>query len=591
MAPASSSDTLSGAWGEARRLLWSHRRPLALGFVLMGINRAAALVLPASSKFLIDDVVGAGRTELLVWLALAVAMATLVQAGSSFGVARVVHLAAHRVVARMRLDLQRHVLRLPIGVMDERRSGELVARIMRDPEGAAPLIGSAVLQLLGGMLTAALALGVLLYLNVPLTLAVLGVVALYLVVLGYSFRKLQPIFRARRATEADVAARLTEALVAVRVLKVYGAERREANTFARGIHHVLRLTARADIGHSLLMAFSIVAKGAAGVLLLVLGGRALLAAEMTVGELVMFVFFLGLFAAPLVQIASISAAVAESRAGLERMRELRDAPAETEADRVRLPVREVVGDVAFEDVSFAYPGGEPVLNEVSFRAQPGSLTALVGPSGAGKTTIVNLIMGFHHPARGRVLIDGRDLASLRIREYRTHLAAVLQQDLLFDGTIRENIGFARPRAPLEAELEAARLARSDEFANRLGGGYETVVGERGVRLSAGQRQRIAIARAILADPRILVLDEALSELDSENEALVREGLRRLLHGRTSFIIAHRLATILEADEILVVEGGRIVERGTHLDLLAGGGRYRDLFELQFGAAASVAPAR
>jgi ABC-type multidrug transport system fused ATPase/permease subunit len=573
---------LASVWAEARGLLWRHRRPLAIGIGLMVVNRLAQLVLPASTKFVVDDVLGGGRADLLVPIALAAGAATLVQAATGFALSQVVSVTAQRAIADMRRTVQQHVIRLPVSYFDSSKVGVLIARIMTDAEGIRNLVGTGLIQLTGGLLTAIIALGVLFWLNWQLTAAALTLMVVFGASMAVAFRRLRPIFRERGEITAQVTGRLAEGLGGVRVVKVYVTEKREDRTFTRGAFRLFRNIARTITGTSALTAISTAIVGVLGVLIMVLGGRAILAGTMTLGELVMYVFFVGLLAAPLVQIANIGTQITEAFAGLDRIHEIRALATESEADAGREPVEALAGDVVLEDVDFEYRPDTPVLRDVSLRAPAGTTTALVGPSGSGKSTLIGLIMGFHAPQRGRVLVDGRDLASLRVGDYRRHLGVVLQDNFLFDGTIYDNIALARPGASRDEVRTAAAIAHCDEFVDRFEDGFDTVVGERGVKLSGGQRQRVAIARAILANPTVLILDEATSSLDSESEALIRDGLRALRRGRTTFVIAHRLSTIRSADQILVLDGGRIVERGTHTELLEEGGLYRRLYEKQQG---------
>ncbi len=565
---------------EAMELVKAQRGPLTIGLILMVISRVAALVLPGSSKFLIDDVLGEGRSELLVPLALAAGAATLIQAATSYGLARYVSIAAQRAIRDMRTTVQAHIIRLPVSYFDSTKSGTLITRIMSDAEGIRNLVGTGIVHLVGGLTTAILALGVLLWLNWVMTIGAVVLLSAFAGVIGWSMKKLRPIFRERWQVESEVTGRLGEALGGVRLLKVYVAEDRERGIFHEGVHRLFSVIAKSITGTSAVGAFSTVIVGAISVLIMILGGRAILAGTMSLGDLVMYVFFVGMMVAPLVQIANIGTQLSEAFAGLDRIREIRSMSTEDAEDESREPVGEIDGDVRFEDVSFAYEPGIPVLRNVSFEAPAGTTTALVGPSGAGKSTLINLVMNFAEPDEGRVLVDGRDLSRLRLREYRRQLGVVMQDNVLFDGTIRENIAFARPDASQEEIATAARIAHCDEFIERFEDGYDTIVGERGVKLSGGQRQRVAIARAILADPRILILDEATSSLDSESEALIRDGLQKLRRGRTTFVIAHRLSTIQSADQILVMHDGEIVERGRHHELLAEDGLYRRLYEKQ-----------
>ncbi|MDQ3555432.1 MAG: ABC transporter ATP-binding protein/permease [Gemmatimonadota bacterium] len=571
----------ASAWREARALMWQHRRSLSVGMGLMVVSRLAGLVLPWSSKYLIDEVIGKQNGELLGRLALAVGLATLVQAVTGFALSQVISVTAQRAITEMRRRVQAQVTRLPIGFFDSTQSGVLISRIMTDAEGIRNLVGTGIVQLVGGIVTAVLALGVLFWLNWQLTAVILAILALFGGTMAVAFTRLRPVFRERGEINAAVTGRLAEGLGGIRIVKAYGTEKREQRVFTGGAHRLFRNVARSITGVSAVSAFATAVIGAVGMLMILVGGRAILAGTMTLGDLVMYIFFTGLMAAPVVQIASIGTQISEAFAGLDRIRELLSLGTEEDEDRGRAPVAEIRGEVEFRDVGFAYNVDVPVLHDVSFHAPPGSTTALVGSSGSGKSTLIGLVMAFHRPQTGRVLVDGRELKELRLRDYRSQLGVVLQENFLFDGTVADNIRFARPHATRDEIEEASRIAHCDEFVRGFPEGYDTVVGERGIKLSGGQRQRIAIARAILADPRILILDEATSSLDSESEALIQDGLRTLRQGRTAFVIAHRLSTIRSADQILVLEGGRIVERGTHVELMAAHGRYRELHDRQY----------
>ena len=571
--------------------LWALVRPrmglLALGFVLMAANRVAGLVLPGSTKFLIDDVVGAGRRELLPLLVGAVVAATVVQGLTSYGLTQLLSRAAQKLIADLRIQVQAHVGRLPVAFHDANRTGELVSRIMSDVEGVRNLIGTGLVELSGGLLTAALAFGVMLWLSTPMTLLTLVALGAFFAVIFRAFRVLRPIFRERSELYAEVTGRLTESLGGVRVVKGYHAEGREAEIFAGGVRGILANVFRTLSTTSLLSLASTVLLGLGGAGVMYLGAREILAGRMTVGSFFTYTVFLGLLVGPFFQVVTIGTQLTEALAGLERTRELLRERPEDEDPRRTVSLSAVRGEVVFEDVGFSYRDDEPVLRGVSLRAGPGTVTALVGPSGAGKSTMIGLVCAFYSPRSGRLLVDGVDLSTVRLDSYRRHLGVVLQETFLFDGTIRENVAFSRPDAAEDELLEACRLAHVGEFALGFPEGYDTLVGERGVRLSGGQRQRVAIARAILADPRILILDEATSSLDTESEALIQEGLAWLMKGRTTFVIAHRLSTIRRADQILVVERGEVVERGTHEALLAARGRYHEMYTLQHGVAADL----
>jgi subfamily B ATP-binding cassette protein MsbA len=573
---------LRAVWPEVWALVRPRRGMLALGLVLMGINRVSSLVLPWSAKSLIDDVIGKRQADLLLPLVGGVLAATAVQGATSFTLTQLLSKEAQRLIAEMRVKVQAHISRLPVSYYDATKTGSLVSRIMSDVEGVRNLIGTGLVEFAGGLLTAVLALGVLLSINPVMTLITAGVLIGFTLILNRAFTTMRPIFRERGKINAEVSGRLTESLGAVRTVKGYHAEEREQGVFARGVQRLLANVLATLTAQSVMQLSSSLLLGLVGAIIMFVGTRHILSGDLTLGGYFTYTMFLGFLIAPIFQIVSIGTQLTESLAGLERTREvLAETPEDTDPRRT-VALGTIRGDVAFEHVDFAYEADKPVLRDVSFAAPSGTATALVGSSGSGKSTIIGLIAAFHAPGAGRITVDGVDLATIRLDAYRTQLGVVLQDTFLFAGTIRENVSFSRPMAA-EAEVrEACRIARVDEFADRFPEGLDTVVGERGVKLSGGQRQRVSIARAILADPRLLILDEATSSLDSESEALIQSGLQHLMQGRTTFVIAHRLSTIRRADQILVVEDGRIVERGDHATLHALGGRYRELYDRQHG---------
>ncbi|HEY3933418.1 MAG TPA: ABC transporter ATP-binding protein [Gemmatimonadales bacterium] len=580
-APAKPKVSREVVWREARELVWLHRKRLGIGFALMLLNRGASFVLPGSTTVVLGKVLPHHDKHLLVMVALAIGGATLVQAVTSFGLSQILGVAAQRAITDLRRTVQSHLIRLPIRAFDATQTGQLVSRVMSDAEGIRNLIGTGLVQLVGGLLTSLVAFVVLLYLNWRLTVWTMVLLGGFAVGMAYAFNKLRPIFRIRGQINAEVTGRLVESISGIRVVKAYAAERREKLAFTKGVNRLLRNVAATMTGISATAAMSTIVIGLIGTVVIVVGGGDVIAGRMTIASLVAYSYFTLMVAMPLIQIASIGTQITEAFAGLDRIRELRSWVPEDADDANREGAGIIVGHVEFRDVNFSYEPGVPVLQHISFDAPAGSTTALVGSSGSGKSTLVSLVMAFNHPDSGTILIDGRDLGTLRLREYRSRLGIVLQDNFLFDGTILENIRFAQPNASDAEVLEAARVAHCDEFALRFELGYLTIVGERGVKLSGGQRQRVAIARAILADPAILILDEATSSLDSESESLIQEGLARLRAGRTTFVIAHRLSTITSADQILVLDKGEIAERGTHEELLEVGGRYRALYERQY----------
>lgn len=574
-------------WPDVKELIRLRRNQLLLGLLLILISRTAGMVLPASTKFLVDDILGKQRTEMLNPLILAVVSATILQGITSYWLTQLLSKSAQKLIAELRCKVQAHVGRLSVTYFDSNKSGQLVSRIMNDVEGVRNLVGTGLVEFVGGLLTAVFSFVVLVRISPLLTGLALAVVLAYSVVLMYAFKTLRPIFRERGKITAEVTGRLTESLGGIRVIKGYHAEEREEKVFEAGAGRILENILKSLSGVSLLSLSATVLLGMVGALVMFVGGRQILNGTLTLGGFVTFTAFLAFLVAPVFQIVGIGTQLTEAVAGLERMRELLNEQAEDD-DPLRISrMGAVRGDVRFEDVRFSYEAGKEVLHGVSYEAAAGTVTALVGSSGSGKSTTIGLVSAFHKPDSGRVLVDGVDLSTVQLESYRTQLGVVLQETFLFDGSIRENVAFARPHATEEEILEACRIARVDEFAERFPEGFGTVVGERGVKLSGGQKQRVSIARAILADPRILILDEATSSLDSETEALIQAGLQYLMKGRTTFVIAHRLSTIRRADQILVMEEGVVVERGTHAELYAARGRYHDLYTRQHGLEANL----
>ncbi|MBZ5577109.1 MAG: ABC transporter ATP-binding protein/permease [Acidobacteriia bacterium] len=568
-------------------LVRPRRKLLSLGLVLTVIKSGAGLVLPASTKFLVDNVINKHQVQFLTPLVLAVLAATLIQGATSFTLTQLLSIEGQRLIAELRRRVQEHIGRLPVAYYDANKAGVLVSRIMTDVEGVRNLIGTGLVDFLGGILTAIFCLVILLLVSPLLTVTSLLFISVFTVVLNKAFTRIRPIFRDRGKITAEVTGRLTESLAGVRVVKGYHAEAQEAQVFSAGVQRLLENVMRSLTAISFMSLSATVLMGVVGAVVMFLGTHQILGGTLSLGEFTMFTAFLAFLVAPVFQMVAIGTQLTEALAGLDRTQEVLHEKPEDEQARRAAAIGVIQGLVTFDHVNFSYDPGKPVLHDVSFEAHPGTATALVGPSGSGKSTIISLIAAFHEPTEGTIQVDGADLSTVKLNAYRTQLGVVLQDTFLFDGSIRENVAFSRPGAS-EAEIrEACRIARVDEFAEKFEKQYDTVVGERGVKLSGGQRQRVSIARAILANPRILILDEATSSLDSESEAAIQAGLAYLMEGRTTFVIAHRLSTIRRAEQILVVEDGRIVERGTHDSLYALGGRYYDLYTRQHGVDANL----
>jgi ABC-type multidrug transport system fused ATPase/permease subunit len=567
---------------EVWKLIVPRKWLIAGSFLLMIVNRLCSLVLPISSRPFINDVMRQGHMNELPKIIVAVASAVALQAITSYALTQLLSTEGQRLISDLRRQVQEHIGKLPVAFYDENRTGTLVARIMSDVEGVRNLVGTGLLDFVGGILTAVIVFVVLISLNVRMTLLTLGILLAFGAILQKAFKTIRPIFRERAKINAEVTGRLTESLGGVRVVKGYRAEESEARVFAGGVERLLKNVISSLTAQSLMTLSSTLVLGVVGGLIMYLGAHEAAVGRLDTGKYVEYTMLLAFMIAPIVQLVSIGTQLTEALAGLDRTAEILAETKEDSDVRRFLAPGTVEGDVVFDDVSFEYEAGKPVLHGISFESKPGTVSALVGSSGSGKSTIISLICGFHTATTGKILIDDHDLATMRLSVYRHQLGVVLQETFLFDGTIRENVLFSRPAADEQTFMKACEIARVDEFALRFPEGFETIVGERGVKLSGGQRQRISIARAILADPRILILDEATSSLDSESEAMIQQGLSYLMKGRTTFVIAHRLSTIRKADQILVVEKGVIVERGTHDELYRMGGRYFDLYTRQHG---------
>ena len=563
-----------------KTIIWPRRRLVFLGLVLIIIRSLSGLVLPASTKYILDDVIGKGNLESLQWMLVAIVGSLAINAVTSYSLTQLLSVEAQHLISVLRANVQKKILKLPIRFFDNQQSGALVSRIMNDVEGVRNLVGTGLVQLVGGVITAVICLVLLLNISWKMTAFVLIPVAVFGLIALKAFAKIRPIFRERGAINAEVTGRLTQTLNGVRVIKGFNAEKQESLIFEKGVEKIFLNVKSSLTTTSFVASAGSFLLGVASVGILGIGGYMIVQEELTIGQLIQFILFLGFLIAPIVQMSNIGTQLTEAFAGLDRTEEIMNLPTEDDPDKRSVRLQNIKGDIRFNEVSFAYEEGKEVLQKVSFDAPAGSITALVGSSGSGKSTIAGLAASFLVPGSGTITIDGHDLNTVALESYRSKLGVVLQDDFLFDGTIRENVMFARPDATEDQLHKALDAAYVIEFTSRFEKGIDTVIGERGIKLSGGQRQRLTIARAILADPRILVLDEATSSLDTESESLIQESLKSLLQGRTTFVIAHRLSTIRQADQILVIEEGKIAERGTHDQLIEKKGRYYELYTYQ-----------
>ncbi len=563
-----------------KTIIWPRRKHLFLGLFLIIISRLSGLVLPGASKYLIDDVIPSNDLNMLKWLILAVVASIVIQSVTSYSLTQILSVEAQHLIAKLRSQVQRHIIKLPIRYFDNAKTGELVSRIMTDVEGVRNLVGTGFAQMIGGILTAVISLVLLISISPMMTLYVLLPVIIFGLVSLKAFGKIRPIFRERGKINAQVTGRLTETLGGIRVIKGFNAEAQEIRTFEKGVEELFQNVKASLTATSFVTSAGALLLGLASAGIMGIGGYMIMEGRMTFGDFLAFTLYLGFMIAPIVQMSNIGSQLTEAFAGLDRTEEIMNTPLEADDRKRTKSLDSIIGNMEFDRVSFAYESGKEVVKEISFAAPAGSVTALVGTSGSGKTTIAGLAATFLNPDSGRILLDGLDLQTVTLESFRSRLGVVLQDDFLFEGTIRENILFPRPEASEEQLQKAVKAAHVREFTDRFENGLDTLIGERGVKLSGGQRQRIAIARAILADPRILILDEATSNLDTESETLIQASLKELMHGRTTFVIAHRLSTIRQADQILVIEHGQIVERGKHDELIEKKGRYYQLYTYQ-----------
>ena len=570
---------VSFAWA-FKEFIWPRKKIVFIGLILIILKSVAGLVLPYATKFLIDDVIPSKDMDSLKLLILAVVGAIVIQSATSFSLTRLLSVEAQHLISLLRAKVQRKLLKLPINFFDNNKSGALVSRVMTDVEGVRNLVGTGLVQLIGGSFTAIISLFILLKISWTMTLFVLVPVGIFAIVALKAFGYIRPIFRKRGKINAEVTGRLTETLNGVRVIKGFNAEEQENKVFEKGVERLYLNVKKSLTATALMTSSSTLLLGLASAGIMAIGGYYIMQETLSLGDFIAFTLFLGFMIAPIVQMGNIGSQLTEAMAGLDRTEELMNMPEEDNPEVRTVVLEQITGDITFENVSFSYEENKEVLHNISFDAPKGSVTALVGSSGSGKSTIAGLAATFLNPNSGKVTLDGKDLSTVNLSSFRSNLAVVLQDDFLYEGTIRENILFANPNASENNLLEAVKAAYVNEFTDRFDDGLDTVIGERGVKLSGGQRQRISIARALLANPKIIILDEATSNLDTESESFIQQSLQVLMKDRTTFVIAHRLSTIQQADQILVIEEGNIVERGQHDDLIASKGRYFDLYTYQ-----------
>ena len=570
---------VSFAWA-VKEFIWPRKKIVLIGLILIILRSLSGLVLPYATKYLIDDIIPSKDMQALTTLLIVVSIAILIQASTSFSLTRLLSVEAQHLISLLRAKVQKKLLRLPISFFDNNKSGALVSRVMTDVEGVRNLVGTGLVQLIGGTFTSIISLIILIKINATMTLLVLVPVAIFGFIALKAFGYIRPIFRERGKINAEVTGRLTETLNGVRVIKGFNAEEQENKTFENGVELLFLNVKKSLTATALMTSSSTFLLGLASVGIMGMGGYFIMNDTMTYGDFVSFTLFLGFMIAPIVQMSNIGSQLTEAMAGLDRTEELMAMTEEDDPEVRTLSIGEITGDIIFKNVSFSYEDSKEVLHNISFEAPSGSVTALVGSSGSGKSTIAGLAATFLNPSNGIVSLDNIDLSTVNLSSYRSKLGVVLQDDFLYEGTIRENILFAKADANEQQLTEAVDGAYVSEFTDKFENGLDTVIGERGVKLSGGQRQRISIARALLADPKIIILDEATSNLDTESETYIQKSLRKLMKDRTTFVIAHRLSTIQQADQILVIEDGNIVERGKHQELIDKKGRYFDLYTYQ-----------